>query len=305
LYSPTALGDINIDDYNAYKTNGDETVYVVGYANGETIKARSVYSVEGTSSVTNVHQKQVGDYFFPGGPNQVNGTMAVGNYQTEPLTVTVTNGKLTLGVKSIEGCPTNAYVGFSGIKLYCVGAAEENTVSVSVTDAGYATFVAPGYIDEIPADVKAYAAQVDDDHVHLEPTTAIPEGAAVVLMAAEGTYKMPINPTPADLALVNDLKAATVDVTADGTQYILAKQDAGVGFYKAVSGSTIAAGKGYLVITANVKAFYPFAEEETAINEVNGQSSMVNGQSIYNVAGQRVSKLQKGINIVNGKKVLR
>ena len=31
---------------------------------------------------------------------------------------------------------------------------------------------------------------------------------------------------------------------------------------------------------------------------------MVNGQSIYNLAGQRVSKMQKGINIVNGKKVL-
>ncbi|MBO4840857.1 MAG: hypothetical protein J5524_07145 [Bacteroidaceae bacterium] len=305
MYSPTALGDVNIDDYNAYKTNGEETVYLVGYANGETIKARSIYSVEGTSGVTNQHQKQVGDYFFPGGPNQVNGSMAIGNYQTEPLTVTVTDGKLSLGVKSIEGCPTTAYIGFNGIKLNYVGTAEENTVSVSVTDAGYATFVAPGYIEEIPEGVIAYAAQVAEGYVHLEPTNAIPEGVAVVLKAAEGTYTMPINPTPADLVLVNDLKAATDAVVTNGTQYILAKQDAGIGFYKATSGTTIAAGKGYLVITgADVKAFYPFAEEETAINSLTPALSEGNG-AIYNVAGQRVSKLQKGINIVGGKKVLR
>ena len=42
----------------------------------------------------------------------------------------------------------------------------------------------------------------------------------------------------------------------------------------------------------------------TGISEINGQWSMDNGQSIYNVAGQRLSKMQKGINIVNGKKVL-
>ena len=35
---------------------------------------------------------------------------------------------------------------------------------------------------------------------------------------------------------------------------------------------------------------------------VNGQRSMVNGQSIYNIAGQRIRKMQRGINIVNGRK---
>jgi len=31
---------------------------------------------------------------------------------------------------------------------------------------------------------------------------------------------------------------------------------------------------------------------------------MVNGQSIYSLAGQRIQKMQKGINIVGKKKVL-
>jgi Zn-dependent metalloprotease len=46
-------------------------------------------------------------------------------------------------------------------------------------------------------------------------------------------------------------------------------------------------------------------ENQTGIEMVNGQSSMVNGQSIYNLAGQRLNKMQKGINIVNGKKILK
>ena len=48
----------------------------------------------------------------------------------------------------------------------------------------------------------------------------------------------------------------------------------------------------------------------TGINDVNGQWSIANGQwsiangqSIYNLAGQRLQKMQRGINIQNGKKV--
>jgi hypothetical protein len=302
LYSPTALGDINIDDYNAYKTNGDETVYVVGYANGETIKARSIYSVEGTSGVTNQHQKQVGDYFFPGGPNQVNGTMAIGNYQTEPLTVTVTDGKLSLGVKSIEGCPTTAYIGFNGIKLYCVGAAEESPITVSVTDALYATYVAPCDVDFTGSEVSAYAAQVNDTYVHLEPVTTVPEGTAVVVKAAEaGTYTIN-SATSASPVAGNDLIAATEGVNADGTQYVLAKVDEVVGFYKVTEGTTIPAGKGYIVISSPVKAFYGFDEDDaTGISDLNVDLKF--NETIYNLAGQRLLKLQKGINIVKGKKI--
>ena len=48
----------------------------------------------------------------------------------------------------------------------------------------------------------------------------------------------------------------------------------------------------------------PVSEDPTSINRVNGEGFMVNG-SVYNLVGQRVNKMQKGINIVNGKKVLK
>ena len=177
--------------------------------------------------------------------------------------------------------------------------------TIEVSDAKYATFVAPCDIDFTGADVTANAARFDGTYVQLAPVTTIPAGIAVVVKAEEGKYTVPAT-TDAAFEAVNELVAATADVKADGTQYILAKNNGSVGFYKAAAESTIAAGKGYLVLGASaVKAFYPFfGEDATGIANVNDNVND-NQTSIYNLAGQRINKLQKGINIVNGKKILK
>ena len=46
------------------------------------------------------------------------------------------------------------------------------------------------------------------------------------------------------------------------------------------------------------------AFDPDGIKAVNAQWQMTGDQSIFNLAGQRLSKMQKGINIVNGKKIL-
>ena len=177
--------------------------------------------------------------------------------------------------------------------------------TIEVGDAGYATFVAPVDVDFTGSEAAAKAATFDGKYVKLAPVTTVPVGTAVVVKAEEGTYTVPAT-TNAVLGATNELVAATTDVTTDGSQYKLAKQEEGVGFYKATG--IIEAGKGYLVISgdAGVKGFYPFATDDaTGINEVNGQWSIINGQPIYNLAGQRIQKIQKGINIVGGKKILK
>ena len=174
--------------------------------------------------------------------------------------------------------------------------------TVEVGDAGYATFVAPCDVDFTGAEVTPKAATFDGEYVQLADVTTVPAGTAVVVKAAEGTYTVPAT-TDAVLGATNELVAATADVTADGTQYILAKQGEEVGFAMATTGSTIAAGKGYLVINSPVKAFYGFdGDDATGINDIElaGENA-----PIYNVAGQRISKMQKGINIVGSKKILK
>ena len=130
----------------------------------------------------------------------------------------------------------------------------------------------------------------------------IPAQTPLVL---KGTYyNMFAQDLPA-INIANDLQGTAVDTDADGTMYVLAQVDGKVGFYLANEGSTIAAGKAYYQSAAGVKAFYFESDDATGINEVNGQWSMVNGQSIYNLAGQRLQKLQRGINIINNKKILK
>lgn len=186
---------------------------------------------------------------------------------------------------------------------YCDFSLEANVgAKVTVSDAGYATFVAPCDVDFTGAEVTPKAVTFDGEYVQLADVTTVPAGTAVVVKAAEGTYTVPAT-TDAALGAPNELVAATADVTADGTQYILAKQGEAVGFAPATPTTTIVAGKGYLVISAPVKPFYPFGEDDaTGINNIEfaGENA-----PIYNVAGQRIGKMQKGINIVGGKKVLK
>ena len=182
--------------------------------------------------------------------------------------------------------------------------------TITVSEAGFGTAVAQFEIDFSNSDVKAYIAQVKVDaknvnYVHLEPITIVPEGEAFVVKAAAGTYFVPAA-VEWGVAESNDLKATTAELVANGTQYILAQVEGEVAFHQATENSVIPAGKGYLELDGAgplVKAFFGDEESETAITNVNVNGN-ANNAAIYNMAGQRISKLQKGVNIVNGRKVL-
>ena len=90
----------------------------------------------------------------------------------------------------------------------------------------------------------------------------------------------------------------------DGTFYVLNKGSKGVGFYKLASGNSVGNGKAYLTYSgAGAREFFLFEDDATGINEELRNKN--EESSIYNLAGQRIQKMQRGINIVNGKKVLK
>ena len=86
------------------------------------------------------------------------------------------------------------------------------------------------------------------------------------------------------------------------TRYILQTQEGAQAFYKVEADFTAKAYRCYLTVTGGetVKAFF-FDNDETAISSVKADE--LQGATIYNLAGQRVSKAQKGVYIINGKKV--
>jgi|GEM_PF-647217 len=202
------------------------------------------------------------------------------------------------------GMNTPAYFCFDDFGAEGTEVLPESNV-VFIPAEGYATYVATKDVDFTNSGVEAFSVKesTKEDYVQLSPITAAPEGEAVVLKGAEGAYTLSAAATTPAALEGNLLKAAKEDITADGSQYILAKEDELVGFYQATTGSTIAAGKGYLEMSgAGVKAFFFEESGATGIEMVNAKTA--NGRC-YNLAGQRISKMQKGINIIDNKKILK
>ena len=157
-----------------------------------------------------------------------------------------------------------------------------------VGDAGYATMydTTTGYT--LNGDVKTYAAVLSGTRLALTEVENVPESTPVVL---KGTY---YNKLAADLPAINianNLKGTDVDTAADGTMYILANGADGVGFYKAEG--TIPAGKAYFQSSTGVKAFFFDGDDATGISGVDANLNA--NDAIYNIAGQRIQKMQKGI----------
>ncbi|MBR5395023.1 MAG: choice-of-anchor J domain-containing protein [Bacteroidaceae bacterium] len=182
-------------------------------------------------------------------------------------------------------------------------------VAVTVGEALYATYVAPVDVDFTNSDVEAFAITINPETecATLNPVTTVPAGEAVVVKAEKaGTYAA-YKTEDAVLSTENLLVAALTDVVANGDQYVLANKEQGIGFYKATPGTTIAAGKGYLDFGSStpdrVKSFYPIdLGDATGIAGINADNE---NALIYNISGQRLNKVQKGINIINGKKILK
>ena len=189
-----------------------------------------------------------------------------------------------------------------------------------VGDKSYATLYLPFDVTTTGTTKAYYAAKVNNGSVQLTETgnegTEIPANTAVVLVNESAEASATLNMTTGLTSVVSEssnlLKGTLVPMSLDlgdaTSYYSLGNYNSVIGFYKFEGGTiTLGANKAYLEVPASdVKGFtFDFDDDATAISNLNGQWSMVNGQTIYNLAGQRISKPLKGINIVNGKKVLR
>lgn len=177
-------------------------------------------------------------------------------------------------------------------------------VSIAVdATAKYGTFCAP-FAVTVPAGVTASTATVNGDMVELAGVGAtIPANTPVVLyaeagLAATNILGARVAGTPAAGALVG----VYADTQAEVGTYVLQRQDGKVGFYK-VEGvkPTIKANHAYLVAPDAARILL-FDGDETAITALQALTS--GKAEIYDINGRRLPALQKGINIVAGKKIL-
>lgn len=185
------------------------------------------------------------------------------------------------------------------------------TLPVTITSAGYATLFAPVALS-IPTGVTAYyiSELTKTEATLTEITTTIPAKTPVILKGNEGDYDFAITTTADALSGTNKLagQVPAQTVTADAA-YTLQRNVAktAVGLFPKAAG-TIAGFKAYLPASAisgsSVKGFtFRFEGLADGIDSIeNGQSTIDN--AIYNIAGQRMSKMQRGVNIIGGKKII-
>ena len=203
----------------------------------------------------------------------------------------------------------------SNVYLYEKDGEATPTESVTVGAAGYTTYTTVNPVS-FPTGVTAYiATQVNAKTIHLEEVLDAPARTPLVIQAEAGSYTL-----ERDYAgLYNDIVAATPNllkssngtVTGDlSTIFALGVGKTGenegkIGFYLVDDGVAVPAGKAYMVVQAGggVKGF-TFDGLATGINTVANSQQPIANSPIYNLSGQRMSKMQRGVNIVNGKKVL-
>ena len=174
---------------------------------------------------------------------------------------------------------------------------------LKMSAAGYSTFYSQESAFAITGEVTAYAGLLNGNVLKLVPVAdnRIPAGSAVIIKGEPGTAYTAVKTQEVATIPQNDLQGSDGTVVGNGSIYVLANKDNKIGFYLLNDGDKVPAGKAYLNNGANAKAIY-FQDETTGI--LNRQAYVNEAKTIYNLSGQRIREMHKGINIVNGQKIL-
>ena len=196
---------------------------------------------------------------------------------------------------------------------------EVETLPVSITAAGYATFYAPVAVT-VADGVTAYTVTVDGEKATLSDIESgvIPANTGVVLAGAEGTYNFAIT-TAAAFEGENALRGTAAATYISDEAYVLGyinvaeegqPEKKEVGFYTATMNQQDNKAwknnshKAYLPKPAGSgAAYYSFRfPGTTGVENVEVENEV---KAIYDLTGRRVENVTApGIYIVNGKKVL-
>ena len=178
--------------------------------------------------------------------------------------------------------------------------------TLAVSSAKYGTFVAP-FAVEIPSGVQAYTvgSVVNTVLTLTNLTGTIPANTPVVVESeAETSTDFFGQANAVALPQVGLLTGVYAATAAPVGSYVLQNQSGTVGFYPVVGTQpTVKANRCYLTApsgSAGIKAFY--LDQATGLSALE---AIAEGKAeIHDLQGRRHNTLQRGINIVNGQKIL-
>ena len=193
---------------------------------------------------------------------------------------------------------------------------------VIIGNTGFATYCCPYAVDlSGNTEFKAYIASGYNPataKLVLTRVTEVPAGEGLYIIGTPGTYE--VSPTTTSMfysnLLIGVTEATTISPTegdsGEKTNFILANGKHGVAFYSLSNSGELAAYKAYLQLPTGIipdpgvkvlKIIFEDDDDDPTGIAITSSISQED-ETIYNLAGQRVSTAQKGINIINGKKVI-
>ena len=219
----------------------------------------------------------------------------------------IANSEVTSNITTTV-VPNNWYNSFSASH-----GPNRNQTSVYVKKDKYTSYAFLHNVT-VPKGVVAYTATTDGSVVTLHPITAgnkIKAGEGVFLKStADNTYKF-INGDGAEKVegnvLQGELKARTL--LPEDNAYVMQTKEGVQKFYKVDADLNLARFKAWLKLDygTGAKIFSIFDEYTTDIEDTEEEAEdPVNSRAqVYNIAGQKLSAPQKGLNIINGKIIIK
>lgn len=292
--------------------NGDGSGFASAYGNEQIFTLYPMQSVTGnnaafpSNNITKGDINQLGLFLLQG---QLASSSTVQHYL-----MANTSDKLFHNSTS-----SNVYYQASGntCAFYLEKAEQQNAfkttaLTVGEVSANVATYSSPFPVN-LPEGVDAYIAKQEGENIVLQKITgALPANTGVILSSenAAENYIPTARTTETEATEIadNKLVATTGSAVADDVNaYILSKNDTKAVFKKlSATNRTIAQYKAYLKLDAGTQPAnlsLAFAGSNlTGIQNVTETSAK--SKTAYDLAGRKVGKLQKGIYIVNGKKVI-
>jgi hypothetical protein len=189
---------------------------------------------------------------------------------------------------------------------------EVTTIPVTVSSVGVATLYTPVAL-EIPADVNVYTAGQDNDvnvaYLKLQLVkNYIPANTGVILEANAGTYDFNVTDegvdrfSPEENVLTG--KCETSNMRTDVKVYTLQKpKDKDLGFYLFMGTKPITGFRSWLELPKDSQV-QSFRFKFGTTTDIESLVTLQNAKAIYDLSGRRVENMDKGIYIVNGKKIV-
>ena len=210
---------------------------------------------------------------------------------------------------------TKGLVKRSGQSRYDLWITEAYTLEV--TNAGASTLIIP-FAAKLPTGISAYTLTYTSGAATVTATpveTSLTANTPVLINASEGSYKFVNSKNDASVSsategsgthTVGALTGVYAETTPGTGHYVLSVKAGKVGFYKTKETTKVKAYRAYLTAATSdaPELFIDFnMGSTTAIDAVEDNRPVKDGV-YYNLNGQRVQNLAKGLYIVNGKKVV-